>query len=164
MKGKSKKVRKFEEIIIQEGKEEIVEETHSTFKTYRLHENVNQGNKDKEKIFPIDIKLQPSEKYPAKYYEPENMDTKHTLSHGEKRSENENVKTEKTNNGKRSRKSTFTVVEFRDQENNTIEDRCRELDNPNGLHKKEKKEPVKVSTKDTPVSVMSAEIMQKSKK
>ena len=43
------------------------------------------------------------------------MDEKHTLSHGEKRSENENVKTEKTNNEKRLRKSTFTIVEFRDR-------------------------------------------------
>ena len=101
VKGKSKKVINVEETITQERKEEIVEESHYTCKTSRIHENVKQGNKDKEQIFPINIKLQASEKYPAKYYEPENKDDNRTLSHG-----------------KRLRKSTFTgEFENRDREN-----------------------------------------------
>ena len=84
VKGKSKKVINVEETITQVRKEEIVEESHYTFKTYRIHENVKQGNKDKEKIFPINIKVQASEKYPLKYYEPENKDDNRTLFHMEK--------------------------------------------------------------------------------
>ena len=68
--------------------------------------------------------MQASEKYPAKYYEPENKDDNRTLSHG-----------------KRLRKSTFTVGEFenRDGENDKIEHRCREPDNSNALHKQKRK-------------------------
>ena len=70
------------------------------------------------------------------------MDRKHPLSHGEKRLQHEDVNNEKTNTGKILRKSTFTVHDFdnRDQENSG----CREQDNPDGLQNREKREPVNV--------------------
>ena len=64
VKQNMKKVINVEEMIRQERKEEIVEESHYTFKTCKIHGHVKQGNKDKEKIFPINMKRQASEKYP----------------------------------------------------------------------------------------------------
>ena len=163
LKGRREKVIHIEEIITQERKEEIIEESHYTFKTSRIQGNVKKGKKDKE-IFPINIKMQASEN--EKYFEPDNTDENHTLSHGGERLQNENVKKEKTNNGKRLRKSTFTVGEFnnRVQENGKVEHRRRELDNSNVLCNTEKNETVKVSTKDTSVDALSKEIIEKSKK
>ena len=141
-KGRSKKVIKVEEIIIQERKEEIVEESHYTFKTSQIHGNLKQHNNCNARPVPINIELEASGKYPQKYYQQGKRDRKHPLSHGAKILQHEDVNNEKTNTGKILRKSTFTVHDFekRDQENSG----CREQDNPDGLQNREKREPVNV--------------------